>query len=1365
MRVETLFSYRLTALSAYVDREHLAALKLTFKKHLEHNAEGLAGNLIEELVFFLFDQIDQDLKEANRVTVMIQDLSKQLSYTASEREKQKIILDYAYRFNASKKELEQDEEALQRWFDEDALAERIRSRVSFLQRRVMVAMDRIGSSIELLQQEHGLSTRHWKVFDLNRHFLELIQYRQEDVLTKKIFMVLIDLARMFEIGKHPELLDEKLFRFIYKVSLSSKENVWIQNSAIEFLCDTDMTSFISIAKARASAYRDDDSIFIRHKIAALVCRSVDEIPELMTLLKEEILGDPSPYVRQGVTKALKVIKSAELEGIARRLIMEDTQRSVRASGVLQVLETFACPGQQIMIRSMLWEAMETEKDSFVRKTVLYVIRELSGRYAREEGEGTGFVQDSFDRLASFIQEEKDLILKRYAAMVREYLWICMDKERYAEFVRLRDFVGKIQPGKGKRVPEVLASIESPRLHRMLSVIAQDDFSLELQQVFFGRTILYRGDRFGRRIWRLVYEFFNPSPDKRQAFLHTIGRIYEGNRHFPSAILAEQAPTKVPGEPYFIPEEESWRPYLPLPDHFISALRQPTLKLKSYEIYSSEGCTTLSPPSTFIGRIRAELFLSWHFAKIARMRNWKSDFKEPPSAYIAVMQRLGFEVTFKPYVPGDKSVMRYFPLSFSFSYEELQRSVGNYFVSAYENSLSDLLMFLVVVFAIFFLRHLNLSRKIKRARNNIPLSIGGWGTRGKSGTERLKAALFNSLGLRVFSKTTGNEAMFLHADSFETMREMYLFRPYDKATIWEQADVVMLADRLGIDVFLWESMGLTPAYVEILQQQWMRDDIATITNTYPDHEDLQGPAGINIPQVMTRFIPERSILVSSEEIMYPILREHAKKVGTSSHQVGWLKAGLLPPDILERFPYEEHPFNIALVLRMAQELEIDEDEALKAMADNIVPDLGVLKTYPEAVIDQRSLSFINGMSANERFGALGNWRRMGLDRIDDIEEPGTFITTVINNRADRVSRSRVFASMMIEDIAADCHVLIGSNLSGFENYLEESWKSFSAKLSLQASEEGSAQEIVMQYAKRFRIMRSTDQLRVRLDIMLGAMDVATEKRERAVASYFDLSALEELLSDIPDVMRFYRRDKQEYDELQALLKMLPTQSKATTYDEVFKEQLWKWFKRRVVVIEDFHASGDEIIRLIAHHTPFGMHNRIIGMQNIKGTGLDFVYRWVAWGKCYEYCQEIQSGDSNMIRQGVEKLAAFDEHGPLTFALVKATVEIAKSSVATQSEYYQAQIQIIEGRLKISTDNLAEMDIQQKRTKTSSRYLSKAVEILESFLDAGDAVKRRKKANRIYADLIAHRISHKRAAQELQEITKRQKGGWLSKRFHL
>ncbi len=47
-----------------------------------------------------------------------------------------------------------------------------------------------------------------------------------------------------------------------------------------------------------------------------------------------------------------------------------------------------------------------------------------------------------------------------------------------------------------------------------------------------------------------------------------------------------------------------------------------------------------------------------------------------------------------------------------------------------------------------------------------------------------------------------------------------------------------------------------------------------------------------------------------------------------------------------------------------------------------------------------------------------------------------------------------------------------------------------------------------------------------------------------------------------------------------------------------------------------------------------------------------------------------------------------------------------------------------------------------------------------MDAGDAVKRRKQANQIYQDMIDKRISHERAAVELQLLNKRQKGGWGS-----
>ena len=107
-----------------------------------------------------------------------------------------------------------------------------------------------------------------------------------------------------------------------------------------------------------------------------------------------------------------------------------------------------------------------------------------------------------------------------------------------------------------------------------------------------------------------------------------------------------------------------------------------------------------------------------------------------------------------------------------------------------------------------------------------------------------------MGFGVVSKSTGCEAMFLPCHTHGELVELPLFRPYDKATIWEHRNMILLASQLRSSAFLWECMGLTPAYVDVLQRQWSRDDLATITNTYPDHEDLQGPAGIDVARTIS-----------------------------------------------------------------------------------------------------------------------------------------------------------------------------------------------------------------------------------------------------------------------------------------------------------------------------------------------------------------------------------------------------------------------------------------------------------------------------------------------------------------------------------
>ncbi len=162
-----------------------------------------------------------------------------------------------------------------------------------------------------------------------------------------------------------------------------------------------------------------------------------------------------------------------------------------------------------------------------------------------------------------------------------------------------------------------------------------------------------------------------------------------------------------------------------------------------------------------------------------------------------------------------------------------------------------------------------------------------------------------------------------------------------------------------------------------------------------------------------------------------------------------------------------------------------------MADRVVADLGALKTYPAAEARSRRLEFTNGMSANERHGCLGNWTRLGFDQHSLDSDSEVSIGTVVNNRSDRIARSRVFADILVRDLSADQHFLIGDNLAGLAGYVEESWAAHSRELSpVQEDEDGVAQDpvdVFLRAAQRMRLPTRPEEVRAFLRAMLEVQD--------------------------------------------------------------------------------------------------------------------------------------------------------------------------------------------------------------------------------------------------------------------------------------
>jgi len=1288
----------------------------------------------------------------------------------SRAEKRRVILDFAAALGAGRAARGRDRIALRRWFDFEAVAERCHNRLGEAEKHAATLAERAGAVAgnALGNTEADARVAVWHRLDPERVLEAVLYYDGDARVSRAALAALLGALRQIPVDRREHLLSHKAARLVHQTAQDPRRDAWSQCEALALLATISDSGFTLVARRRLDTPAGDPDLFVRARLVGYLGqrfaeRGEDEVVDLV----KDAARDPSAHVRQRVCYEISRFDVVRGLAIGRDLLTADAAPQVRAAAAIALGQWAARDGER-EIAAALADAIPHETDTFVLRVLVDTLAVERGHENGCDTRAHAWSDLALAALDDLHVGASATVVRREAAMAAERLRVSRDPDLHSLMEALRARASGLAPGRRRRLPRrLLRDRGETEIGRVLAVLAQDDVGYEVGRGLFGPWIR-RGERAGFRLWRFLHEMRRPSPDKRQGSGHTRGRVYLGHLVAPSAILAEVSPTKVPGEPLQIEEEQGWRPYLPLPDHVVSAVDSG----RRLRLFTAEGVTTLEPPRSLVSALRAKLQLSWYFQRFADARNWTHVAAVPVGRYAEMLRSARVDMHLDGYAgaPPEPRAARFFaagPLGLGLGLPALDRALierfQTYFLSVYQNSLRDLLLFLAGAGGLFLVRRVQLFRRILRSRRRLPLVIGGWGTRGKSGTERLKAGLMNALGYSVFSKTSGCEAMFLFAPAHRPLRELFLFRPYDKATIWEQAAVTQLADRLGSDVFLWECMGLTPSYARILQSQWMRDDLSTITNTYPDHEDLQGPAGRDIPHAMAEFIPKRSRLITSEEQMRPVLRDACRATQTSFAGIGWREAGLIPDDVLARFPYDEHPFNIALVVRVAEELGVSPDFACKEMADRVVPDLGVLKTFPTAPVQGRHLQFVNGMSANERYGALNNWTRMGFDRQDPTREPGVVVSTVINNRADRVARSRVFAAMLVDDLSADRHVLIGSNLEGLTGYIEDALGRRLAGLTLwpqDSAEEQRPADILAAAAHWLRQTRDDDEvfaqfamcLPADVDPHIFAASLDDPDKLRAALIHAEIEHAEEIAGHVHrwreqrDAYRALRGRIDQADEPKAIL------------DEAYRTWWAEVFRAKLVVVHDTHATGDEIVAHLTAVTPPHHLNRVMGMQNIKGVGLDFIYRWQAWESVHTACAQLESHEPNASSEGLRRLLAFREHGVLTYETVRTTLNRAFNRLDMQTDSRQSSLSAI--------GEAAEAAHPDRDGGTANMdglpgAIRRVVEVVESFLDAGDAVRRRRRAERVYRDMVAERIGYDRATRAVLDLTKRQQGGWLSR----
>jgi poly-gamma-glutamate synthase PgsB/CapB len=1402
-------------------------------QRLDRYATRAPESHADPLGFHLYEVLWRLESEMSAVEEELNRLTRRYNQATDEPARRAVLVAHLEETVRDRGELRKDLRALRRWLGFDALRERLEK-----QRHQLLIEEETGVRClaGLLQRMAGAEREPPlpRLASLGNFLLARAaraQRVQNRLALLETFGILLETWPAVATG----LLEAE----VRLVGLVEQEgaNPFVQAEALRGLLRVDHPAGMVLLRQRMRGPTPSKQDFLFRRQALHLAAPLLPAGELLPLLEEVVRHDSSEYVRQGVCELL--VREAGRTPLLRRLAgleagaPEESPR-VRACAVLAAAAViqWARPGNE-EARHLLVDVLRGE----THPLVLRMACEQAGVLG-EAGCARETAHALAEALAALRSRERiDNPVLEVAAAAEQVLRRAGDDARRAWTEYLAGVVKELPVGGKTRVrltqlpPDLPPLPEDPAwLGAILADLAHGGHGLYARRGKKALT-LWHGDRYQRRAWRIWHELRRPAPNKRQAFLHTIGRNMPGELRAHPGRLDEITETLVPGERVHVANQGSWGRHLPTVDDLLDL---PLAGGERVHLFSSHGTTTLTPPASLLQRLGNRLRITRDYARLSTLRLTSLGGGEPRERqrFVEHVEReLGVTVRFEPYQQGEpippplatlfggnrgkEGALGLVPvlglLDSGWVARLSERILENesYFLGTGGNGLGALGLFTAGLFTVFLGNSWRQREEVRRARESIPLCIGGWGTRGKSGTERLKAALFGGLGFGIFAKTTGSEAMFVHAAPGAPPSEFFIFRPYDKATIWEQRDMLRLGASLGVEVFLWECMALQPPFVELLQNDWMHDDVATLTNAYPDHEDIQGPAGIDVASVITRFMPRAGTVVTTEDHFLPLFQQVARERGTRLiHSPAW-EAELLPEEVLALFPYREHPRNVALVATLAEQLGVPRDFAIALMAEHVQPEIGVLKVFPPARVRGRLLTFINGHSANERTGFLNNWRRTGLDSVDPEAHPERAVVTVINNRWDRVARSEVFARIMVEDASADRHVLIGTNLEGLQKYVRDAVEQYLARVDVVAPEDLSPGQ-PESWPPEVRLARHLAHLKIprpspatfleRLEryargaglslVPTPGLVSAVEEALSAEDETLGVSQVRERLAGQvgPRIDESLRPDGQPEDEslpevlapatveevhehalfllarlvVHARLRQaLPrpggpgaTEERIAAFHQRFREAWRELFLEQLVPVHDARATGDQIVDACARAVPPGMQVSIMGAQNIKGTGLDWVYRWLALDRVQGALEALRTGSPEARLRALESLEGFEDQGFVDAGLARAVLpRLAEQHTLSPEEAERLR------RLAERARETHEARLAALRHAGGGSTLGKVTRVMEKGFDYLDSVRRRKLSQVLLRDLVEGRISHARAALEMRKLYERQKGGWM------
>ncbi|QUE30729.1 poly-gamma-glutamate synthase PgsB [Francisella philomiragia] len=316
--------------------------------------------------------------------------------------------------------------------------------------------------------------------------------------------------------------------------------------------------------------------------------------------------------------------------------------------------------------------------------------------------------------------------------------------------------------------------------------------------------------------------------------------------------------------------------------------------------------------------------------------------------------------------------------------------------------------------------------------SIPIRIHVNGTRGKSSVARLIAAGVRAGGYRTVAKTTGTLARYIDVDGTETP----VFR-IGFSNIAEQVKIMFKARRAKADAIIIECMALQPLLQSLCELKLIKATHGVLTNARPDHLDVMGPTERDVAKALAGTVPVKSKYFTAEDTHIDFFEYACKDRETELIVATAADAELVSDDEINKFVYSEFKINVALALKVTDDLGIPRDVALKGMWE-ATPDPGAMTEY-NFDINNSEMNFANAFAANDPVSTKMLW-----DKLYSKYQYCDKKVLVVNCRDDREDRSKQIAEAILNWEKPDLVTLIGTGTDVFVSFYKKYSKSLGIK---------------------------------------------------------------------------------------------------------------------------------------------------------------------------------------------------------------------------------------------------------------------------------------------------------------------------------